>query len=172
MIRNMLIPRELTDVANRMPELTSSGWWDENDTRTCPRAKLSAVQEAKTAKQRMHQRRTFGHTEAQTDARSWCRRKVHSVNDQGSRWCCLNRGHCPASGWPAKTLPSIVELPVQTRHFSYSFPGIKQTETEMERSQSPVLIVIELDYNLQEKNVLHKPWRSYWPCSLFCISAV
>lgn len=39
-----------------------------SDIRTWPRAKLSAEQEARLAKQRMHWRRIFGHTEALTGA--------------------------------------------------------------------------------------------------------
>jgi len=49
---------------------------------------------------------------------------------------------------------------------------MKETETETERFQSPVLLVIRSDRNLQEKTVLHKPWRSHSPCSPLCISDV
>lgn len=172
MIRNKLIAREMTDVANRMPELTSSGWWDVNDIRTWPRAKLIAVQEARTAKQRMCRRRIFGHTETQTDARFWYRKKSIQWMIRGPVAAVSTEPNVQPQDWPTKTLLSIVELPVQTRGFSYSFLRDKKTWNRDRKVPISCSIVIQLNCNLQEKNVLHMLWRSCPPCSPFCISAV
>ena len=119
MIRNMLIARELTDVANRMPELTSSGWWDVSDIRTRPRAKLSSVQEARTAKciregplGILKLRLMPGFDRGKEFIQWMIRGPAAAVSTEPS---------VQPQGWPTKTFLSIMELLVQTRHCSHSF---------------------------------------------------
>lgn len=112
--------KKLTDVGNRVPKLASSGWWDVNDSRAWPRAKLTAEQEASVAKQRMHQRGILGHSEL---------RLVPGFDTGRKSIQWVTRGAVAApkeltvqpQGWPTNALLSIVELPVQTRRFSYLF---------------------------------------------------